>query len=60
MAIASGMPDYSWLTVPHPHDLGGEWSDAEARQIAKDMAPLVYAALTQPSTPARDGTRQPG
>ena len=48
MAIASGMPAYTWLTVPQAHDLGGEWSDDETRQIAKDLAPHVLAALTRP------------
>lgn len=47
MAVASGMPDYSWLSVPHPYDLGGVWTDDETRQIAKQMAPLVFAALVR-------------
>jgi hypothetical protein len=47
MAVASGMPDYTWLTVAHPHDLGGVWTDDEARQLAKELAPQVLAALTR-------------
>jgi hypothetical protein len=50
MAVASGMPDYSWLTVPRLHNLGGEWGEEETRQLAKELAPLVLAALTQPAS----------
>jgi hypothetical protein len=46
MAVASGMEDYEWLTVPYPHALDGEWSAAETKQIAKEIAPQVLAGLT--------------
>ncbi len=46
MAVASGMEDYEWLTVPYPHALDGEWGAAETEQIAKEIAPQVLARLT--------------
>jgi hypothetical protein len=48
MAVASGAPDYEWLTVSYPFALDGYWTDEEVRLLAKQMAPRVVEMLTNP------------
>jgi hypothetical protein len=46
MAVASGMPDYDWITVPYPYHPTGAWDDATTERLARELAPVVLERLT--------------
>jgi hypothetical protein len=46
MAQLSGMPDYPYAVVDHPHLPIARWEPEEVRQIAKAVTGRVYALLT--------------
>ncbi len=47
MRRLSGVPDYDFITVDYPHIPTAVWSDDEVREVAKEVAPKVVAALVK-------------
>ena len=48
IARISGHEDYEFLTVDYPHIPTAIWTKDEARDLAKELAPLVRRLLTTP------------
>ncbi len=46
IARISGHEDYDFVTVGYPHIPTAVWTADEAKQIARDVAPLVRKLLT--------------
>ncbi|MBW2271309.1 MAG: hypothetical protein JRH16_22385 [Deltaproteobacteria bacterium] len=46
MAKLSGVPDYDFILVDYPYIPTAIWSEAEIRDLAKEVAPRVLRALT--------------
>ncbi len=47
MKRLSGVPNYDFITVDYPHIPTANWTEDEAKQIAKEVAPRVLKALTK-------------